>query len=194
MKTIDLNSGEFMANGKKYLIQFNKLSIERYSMYEKLGLELGFGVGYKGIFDAFLEVFNALTKGNNLLEAHHKASTIAFNQLTAIQKQGDSRVPSQIMFCTLFCNTEGEDLSTWDEDLALRKINDWKVEGLNVISFFHLASNFLIGFTDHLKVEALEKIMLEIPTLTALTDSVLNKENTGKKGGQTKPKRAGRGG
>lgn len=37
---------------------------------------------------------------------------------------------------TLFIVTEGEDLTTWDEALAERKIADWNTEGIDAMDFF----------------------------------------------------------
>lgn len=189
MKEIDINSGQFEANGKVYLIQPNKLSIERFAMYEKLGLELGFGVGYKEIFEAFASVYQALTTGNEVMASHHKAVTICYNQMQSIKSQGDTRIPAQVLFCTLFCNVEGENLAEWDEDLANRKINDWKVEGLNVVSFFHLAVTFLNGLTETLQTTVLAKVIMEYPSLMGLSDSALNPKVTAKKGQRTSPKK-----
>lgn len=183
VRRIDLTQNSFKANGKEFLIQYDQMSVGRYQPYEKLGVELGFGVSYQDIFGTLLEIQKALTSGNNLLESHHKAVSLCMNQMSAIKEQGDDNIPAQVMFCTLFCNYPGEDLSTWNKDIAMQKINDWKAEGIAAIDFFHLAANMLRGYQESLNLlmAVSPSLNLKIPSLTTITGSTPKKTASGKK-------------
>lgn len=168
VKRIDLSKDRFIANGKTYYMQPDQLTIERYQEYERLGLEMGFGVSYRDIYQTLSESYKALTTGNSIMESHRKAADLLVNQMSAIKEQGENRIPLHVMFCTLFCNTPGEDLTTWNKQLANDKIEDWKIEGLSAFDFFQLAASSLIGFNESLRLisEMAQKTPLKIPELT----------------------------
>lgn len=168
VKRIDLSKDRFTANGKTYYMQPDQLTIERYQEYERLGLEMGFGVSYRDIYQTLAEAYKVLTTGNSIMESHRKASDLLVNQMAAIKDQGETRIPSHVVFCTLFCNTPGEDLTKWSEQLANDKIEDWKAEGLSAFDFFQLAASSLIGFNESLRLisEMAQKVPLKVPELT----------------------------
>jgi hypothetical protein len=41
--------------------------------------------------------------------------------------------------CTLFMNTEDEDRTVWNNDVVMRKLEDWKQAGIDVNDFFDIA-------------------------------------------------------
>ena len=47
-----------------------------------------------------------------------------------------------MILCTLFIVTDKEDLSTFDNSHAEKKIQDWEIEGYLAHDFFLLALNF----------------------------------------------------
>ena len=48
-----------------------------------------------------------------------------------------------LLFCTLFINREDEDITVWDERLAMAKIEDWKKAGLSMSLFFSFTKTAL---------------------------------------------------
>jgi len=177
IKRLDFKQSKFIANGKTYYIEYDQMTITRFQEYERLGVEMGFGVQYQDLYKTLSDIYTTLTTGNSILEAHNKAATIALNQMSAIKDQGEKRVPQQVLFCTLFINEKGEDLTTWSYSAAMDKIEDWKKEGIAAIDFFTLAANMLSGFQESLaNILTVAKLQVEQPSLTQLIDFPLSKE------------------
>lgn len=142
-KSIDLKERAFMANGNKYYIA-EKISIDRWKEYEKLVPRLTYGVGFNEMQAALVKAYNALNK-----QQFADASVIIHNIMNGI-KDADNpeRVPPGLMMCALVMNKEGEDVGKFDENIMLDKILDWRLEGLDILSFFGWALNCITGFRD----------------------------------------------
>lgn len=144
LKRIDFTKQSFMANGKEYFIE-NGFSISRYCEYQVLEKELGFGNTFKGMYDKLLSLYDLMNKVKFV-----EASVALNNMLTGITKI-EEREPSMLKLCALFINTKDEDRTTITDDLIAQKINDWKVEGIEIKDFFTLALNTMDGFIEAYK-------------------------------------------
>ncbi len=71
------------------------------------------------------------------------------NVLEGIARNLEGREHPMLLLCSIFIVRENEDLSKWDETIALEKIADWKAECLAVEDFFALAFSSVRGFTAH---------------------------------------------
>ena len=151
MKSIDFDKGVLVGkSGKEYLIQPNVLSVARYEKYIHYIPQIAFGANFKELFDSFKEIYEATTKGDDVLNALHTASNIAWNKMDDIRNfVDDSRRPPVIWFCALFINEEDENLGEWDEAKMKRKIDD--LDEYNVMDFFLLAKNCIVGLNDAYK-------------------------------------------
>ena len=47
IKRLDFTQSKFPANGKTYYIEYDQMTITRFQEYERLGVEMGFGVQYQ---------------------------------------------------------------------------------------------------------------------------------------------------
>lgn len=139
LKRINLETGSFTANGTKYQIE-SQLSIERYCEMQVLEKELGFGVTFRGMFDKLKAIYTDLNKANFV-----GASVTVDGMLRGIAKI-EEREPIVLKICALFINAEGENRGAWTTDLFVKKINDWKAEGLDMQDFFIVALNSVNGF------------------------------------------------
>jgi hypothetical protein len=144
LKKLDLNSKNFIANGKVYIIETG-LSIERYSMYEQLQIELGYGVSFDEMTQKWKDAYNA-AQNAKLADV----AVIAYNTLNGIQQVYD-RQPLVLKMCALFINEESEDRRVITTDMIIQKIEDWQEEGLEIGPFFQLAIGIIPGFADHYK-------------------------------------------
>jgi len=138
---ISIKDRVFIANGKKYYIA-DKICIDRWKEYEKLQIRLTFGIG-------FLEIFSNLTAAFELLNKQKfaQAAVVIHNVLSGIKDaETPERMPDALMMCALVMNREGEDVKVYDEQVALDKIEDWRAEGLDMLSFFAWALNSINGF------------------------------------------------
>jgi hypothetical protein len=145
-KKIELSSGvtSFQANGKTYHIE-GSMSIERYIVYQQLELEAGYSTSFK-------ELFNALSTSYDLLNSGKlaDASVHIYNAMKGVASL-EEREPYILKYCALFINETNEDRKVINEDMITEKIKDWKEEGLDIQSFFALASSIIIGFQTALK-------------------------------------------
>lgn len=144
-KRIDFKSGKFIANGKTYYIQ-DKLSIARHIQYEHQAPQVMYGMSTTRTQQSFTEIYNALGTGNSVMGSVQKAMEICINQLFALKSYDERPVPLVYRFCALFVNRADEDVTKWDENIAMDKINDWTKEGLVREDFFFLCMNAIAGF------------------------------------------------
>lgn len=140
-KRINFETGAFEANGVKYQIE-SGLSIERYCEMQILEKEMGFGVTFRSIFDKLKSVYLEMNKTNFV-----GAAVTLDNLLKGIAKI-EEREPVVMKICCLFINYEGENRASWNNDLVVKKMNDWKLEGLDVQDFFTVALNSVSGFME----------------------------------------------
>ena len=141
LKTLDLNASEFEANGTKYYIK-DTLSVERYRQFEKLQVSFGFAREFKQIYDMLTKSVDLANKGKGL-----EAWNIIFNLREEVGKNNlDNKHQNGMYICALFVVTEDEDLTSWDLQLADKKIADWNKEGIDVNFFFRLAANLVNGY------------------------------------------------
>ena len=147
LKNLDFNATSFDANNVHYIVK-TSLSVERYRWFEKYQVHFGFARDFKGIYDMLVRSADLANKGKGL-----EAWNIIFNLKEEIGKNLDNRAHTAMYICALFIVTEDEDLTLWEERTAEIKIDNWNKEGIDVNSFFRLASNLVTGY-----IEVLEQI------------------------------------
>lgn len=141
LKRIDLESGYFEANGKKYFIE-GAMSIERYAEFQIFEKELAYGLTVKGIFEEITKAWKHLNK----LQLG-EAAVILNNLIRGVSKL-EEREPVVLKICALVINEENEDRAHFSQDMINKKIIDWKAEGLDIRDFFHVASGSVNGFQE----------------------------------------------
>lgn len=152
LNPINIASGQFTANGRKYYIQ-TELSVRRYVAYLQESTEITFGVTPAEMIKKLTEAYNAVTDGNNLLAGVHKNAEILMNLLNAVVDFTNTPEPKILRFCALFINREGENVKEWDKRVVDSKVEDWALEGIPVSDFFVLAPSFIEHFKEHLTTQ-----------------------------------------
>lgn len=140
-REIDPAAGEFMANGHRYTI-CQTFTIERYAIYQKLEIELGYGMSFKGVFDRVGQALADLNK-LKLVDAIVKLTDLQRGMAIIEEKE-----PHVLRVCALVFNREGEDVRFINDDMITEKIKDWKAEGLDMQGFFTYALHTLNGFKE----------------------------------------------
>jgi hypothetical protein len=138
LQTFDIDQGYFDAGGKRYFIE-DTLSFNRFEKLREYTLEMGFSA-------TFLEIFNNLKKSWEHLNKGQQAdaSVIIHNIMNGIGRLEKKDDPA-FRICALFCNTEDEDTTVWEEALEQAKIAEWAKE-YNVTPFFWLAAAKVNGW------------------------------------------------
>lgn len=145
LKELDLTQKKFEANGKTYHIR-KSMSFDRYRMYEKLQIEVGYGANFKQIYDNVKGAYELVNKSefaNTAVKLH--------NILAGIKNIESRQIPA-LRICALFINAEGEDEKVITEEMIDEKIADWEAEGYDIFPFFQLAINSIPDFSLAYKV------------------------------------------
>lgn len=143
LKTIDITAGPFMANGKKYTVS-DTLSLDRYNMYEKIEIEMGYGRAWSEIHAELLKAYESLNNGK-----FADGSVQLYNIINGV-KNIKNKQPHALKMCALFINYEGEDVRFIDNQKIEEKVYDWNVEGLNPEPFLIFGVNSISGLTEFL--------------------------------------------
>jgi len=141
VKKIDfLKDKSFTANGQKYSVH-DSIPIGMFSEFEKLQIEIGYGLSFERMYQMDKDIWEMLNKGR-----FADASVKHWNKMQGIANAVEKRQHPMLVMCTLFITREGENRVRFDLDLANEKIKDWEEEALDMQGFFHLAFNFVRGF------------------------------------------------
>lgn len=137
----------FKANGRDYVIS-EKISIARFKEYEKLVPQLAMGTGFDEMFASLKKAYGYL---NTPSPKPLDAGIIIHNLMNGIKDINDNkRVHPALKMAALVINRADEDHTKYDEALMNDKINDWQVEGLDMLSFFEMSLNSIQGFKEAL--------------------------------------------
>ena len=142
----ELKESVFTANGNKYYIQ-KSLTIERYKAYQKMQIEVGFGLGFAGMISMLQKIYKLVN------EQKFADAAVSINNTLSSVSGMDQREDPVIILCALFINREDEDVTKVDDNVITEKINDWKTEGIPM--------DFFLGYAQHL-VSDYQKILSEL--------------------------------
>lgn len=139
-KRIDFDNPVIPANGKEYKM-VRELTITRYKELEKLEIEFYYGFDMESMFQKLKEAWSDLNKPKPA-----DAAVKIYRLMEGVADRVDKREPCVLRICALFLVTEDEDLTTWSEELATQKIEDWQKEGYKIDDFFSLVASLVPGF------------------------------------------------
>jgi len=130
-------------------------------MYQKLQIELGYEMGFEGVFKNIRKIYELCNQ-----QKFADIAVLTHNILQGVKTVDNRRIPALEM-CALFINTKEEDRGSINDDMVQEKIKDWQAEGLDVASFFAIAVAFIQGFVNGYK---------EITQLTSLKPEKIAQE------------------
>lgn len=140
LKRIDFDKAVIPANGKEYFMS-KDLSVARYKELEQMEMEFYYGFDMPGMFTKLKEIYNDLNKTKMA-----DASVKLYRVMEGVADRVDKRQPTALNICSLFLVTKDEDRTTWTQELANEKIEDWQKEGYIMDDFFSLAGTVVPGF------------------------------------------------
>lgn len=138
VKRIDFTANEFEANGKTYFIE-SAMPVARFMEFEILQLELAQAMTIEQVYKKFDDLYKMLN------QQRFADCAVMINGLrdNAIKRQ--EREPTVLKLCALFMNTHEEDRTVYNNDVIVKKIADWKEEGIDMRDFFAFAFNTVPG-------------------------------------------------
>lgn len=163
LKRIKDGDTEFISNGKTYYILGDDFAgYKRLALFLEMLPVIGIGKTSMDLMNSIRTAFQIGTTGEQLLKSHFEQNQYLFN---VMQGANDTNSPEHfygnldlyLEFCSLFCVTENEDLTSWSKAQAKRKIADWQKD-MNMLDFFLLAKKrvpwlpqILLDIDQHLK-------------------------------------------
>lgn len=141
LKVIDIKTKSFTANGKTYHIEMDGLAISRLIMYQKLQIEVAYGVTFVQMYDAIKKCYELTNK-----QKFADVAVKQYNILEGIKTFENRRIP-MLELCALFINEDKEDRGVISKEMIQAKVADWEAEGLDAIPFFQLAISSIQSFS-----------------------------------------------
>jgi len=158
---LKITDRKFEANGRTYIVNnvAESLTVGRHMEYEKMRFQysyLGSVEENEAVLQETSQILNDIARGVGKRNIVH-ALTLLQSQLERVNQSrtegySDSRIQYYLMLCTLFINLEGEDLTTWSQQAATDKINDWVAAGYSFSGFFLLVTDFLKDLMKEYKI------------------------------------------
>ena len=126
-------------SGRKYFI-YDSVTAGRYGALQQLEGEIHAG-------SPLSETFMQLEKAYEALNRTKPAdAAVILNNAINNKNRANAGLPDRIlMYCTTFINTEGENVSEWNETDAMEKIKDW--QHIDIRFFFRCLRRFQVAFT-----------------------------------------------
>lgn len=107
----------FGISGAKYII-YPTLSVARYQEFERIEAEIGLASG--SARKDVQKIYDYLNAGKVA-----DATVTTYNLLQGLVRIDDKQQSRIMLACTLFINSEGENVAEWSEAAATEKIVDW---------------------------------------------------------------------
>lgn len=141
---IPATAKEFHA-GEIYFRVEDTLSVSRYKEFERLSIELGFGLGFGTLFGKIRTGYDLMNTG--------KLADAAVNQYNILEGLTllDEKKPIALYVATLFINTADEDRTKWTIASAEQKLKVWNDARLDVTFFLIVALSRVEGFSEAYK-------------------------------------------
>lgn len=162
LKRIDFEKGSFVGgSGKTYYI-VDSLPVDYWIQSQMLIPEVTYGVDFKSLHGTLKGAYSALTSGNEMMKGVRLAGDMLYNQMHAIGQFGSEKRNHPVLkMAGLWCQTEDEDISQYDDKLNERKVEDFRSSGIDMNDFFLLCSVKIRHFREiylefHDLIESLE--------------------------------------
>lgn len=167
LQRIDFSTGKFEANGKTYYIETD-LTVSRFCEHKILEKELAMGVTLDELYQSMTTIKQLLNQVK-FVEAAVFVDKIINHCANLKHKE-----PTILKMCTLFLNTDGEDRAAWNNDMMMRKLQDWKASNIDVNDFFEVAlilTPFYTGVYNRLTLNISENMEVVTDLMSATLKS-----------------------
>lgn len=118
LRKIPFNAKSFEAGGYTWHVE-DDLSVERYRAFQRMEIELGYGINFSTLADRHKQIFDRLNEGK-MAEA-----VVIVYQLMEGSVAISEKTPIGLYVATLFVNRSDEDRSVWSRSIAEDKLKMW---------------------------------------------------------------------
>ncbi len=122
------------------------IGFERYTVFQKLGLQRGFGRDFEQV-NAALEQIKMGIAGETTVAKLRSEAIVAITGLQhSVADFGSEQFDAALWLCTLFVLREDEKVNTYSKEIAEEKIKDWASYGYSELDFFFLSGNMVPAY------------------------------------------------
>lgn len=154
LKKIDPEARSFTANGNTYTA-VSSLTLERYEAYELYQQEVGIGRTFEELQASINRAYALCNEVATGKKVFAELAVLLHDLSIGCTLVGTTQPHAVLKLCALFLVRDGEDLSTIDDQTVDAKINDWRVEGIDMAYFFGFALRSIPGFLAAYKAASL---------------------------------------
>lgn len=151
---------KFTAGGHTYFVE-DSLSLERYKAFQRMELELGYGLSFSSLHEKISTAYGLLNE-NKLADAAVLLYSVMEGAVNLSEKK-----PIGLWVSTLFVNRSDEDRTTWSKTIAEEKLEHWKDIEANF--FLIVALSKVSNFTNSLR-----EISKVLETVGGLKDQMID--------------------
>lgn len=135
-------------SGKVYDIK-SSVSVGRMSEYDIRGSLLALNTDFNTLASRHQKIRWHLIHGDLNAQGNIYNALLELDAIdSGMKRYGENQRSAVIEFCALFCIEEGEDVSTFDEDMFRRKYEDWA--HIDSPDFFYLAGMSIPAFRENI--------------------------------------------
>lgn len=164
LRVIPDNAKEFQANGHNYYVE-DRLSIERYKNFQRMEIELGYGIRFSELADKIRQAYDLLNERKDA-----DAAVLLYTIMEGSVEIGEKRSIS-LYVATLFINRADEDRNVWNTTLAEEKLKDWS--NIDVNFFLIVALSKVRNFSNSFK--EISQLMESVGSLKSkMTESIFD--------------------
>ncbi len=150
LRILDPATKEFTANGKAYRV-YHTVSFDRYEAYELLQVEVGLARTFTQFQSELREAYDLCNEVASGKKVFADLAVLLRDMMVGTALVGERQTHPVLRMCALFINREGEDVRYIDEALIESKVNDWRIEGIDMGFFFAFALRSIPGFIEAYK-------------------------------------------
>lgn len=166
----------FVANNREYRVG-RSISFERYEAYELLQVEVGMARTFEQFTGQIKEAYSLCNQVATGKPVFAELAILLRDMMIGAQIVGEHQTNAVLKLCALFINREGEDVRFVDDAVIDSKIEDWRLEGLDMRFFFQFALHSIPGF-----FAALEAVSRDTSIVERAQESRADGPNTSKQG------------
>ena len=152
---IDPNTEMFVANGREYRVH-KSVSFDRYEAYEILQVEIGLSRTFAQFQAQINEAYGLCNQVASGKPVFADLAILLRDMMIGASLVGERQTNGVLRMCALFINREGEDIRYIDEALIESKVEDWRIEGVDMSFFFQFALRSIPGFFEAYKATSLD--------------------------------------
>lgn len=147
------------------------IGFERYSIFQKRSIQLGFGRNFQQLISEIERIILAIGGEQNVARRQVDSIVSLTGLKHSIADISREHYDAAFWLCSLFALREDETVKEYSEEIAREKIEDWGGYGYSELDFFFLSGNMVPGYGNAFKEALAQNERLRQKLLDAIGTS-----------------------